>query len=491
MKSKHIPTLVRYSIIGIPIMVVLWNCGGKTETDTPPVNTIPVSWNMPVEVSSNSQVDFAVFGWESFIALNWPADTSYRGKPDTSMKIGTGSPVVWETFRLKEETFYSDAAINPGPWNASAINGQPRRSFAHKSMFRVTKDFDSIPQDAQGGEFNEAAVNVPLIDQDSDYVMFEIAINESEYTYIVDHDYYNGNVQMREVHDSSFVNPPKGDTLVQQQGDSLYYQMAPSMAGLPAFAQYGATEVKTSWRVLPATMPADQVARYYHRTSVIAQPGGGYVTAVVGLVGLHILRLTAFTHNTWYWASFEQVDNVTVSDTAGFTPSFNPGGDTSYTNGYCYGSTCGSTKPATITDSLPANPTPVRVSRYGTIPAYIDSLNDVYQGYLAGTVWEFYQMVGVVNQETGSGSQYPMFPSSPTVYLNVGQMANTTMETYVQNGTNCVTCHAFGTPQFYKGNSADSLYALAEYQIFTFLLGDAATTGASEAIKRKKLQVPK
>jgi hypothetical protein len=491
--KKNISRVIRYAIIIIPFAIFLWNCGDKPTEETVNANAPVISWQVPVEVYDTTQVDYAIFGWQSFIALNWPADTSYRGKPDTKKSIGASSPVVWETFRLKEETFYPDTLINPGPWNASAVNGVQRRSFTTKNMFRAAKSFDTIPADAEGGEFNEAGVDVPLIDQDSNYVMYEIAINESEYTYIVDHNYFNGNVQKREVHAHTFKNPPKGDTLVtrSENGDSLYYQIAPSIAGLPSFAQYGSTEIKASWRILPATMPAEQMQRYYHRTSVIALPGGGYQTAEVGLVGLHILRLSYITRNTWYWASFEQVDNVTVPSGSSFTPSFNPGGNQSYPNGYCYDPSNCALQPAKITDSLPQHPSPVNVSRFAAIPSYIDSLNTIYRALLDGTVWENYQMVGVVNQSVGTfiGPELP-FPANTGIYTNTSLMTNVTLETYMQPNSNCVTCHAYGFPLH---DTIDNAYVDSTSQIFTFLLGDAATTGASSSenkavIRRQRMR---
>lgn len=488
MKKKNISLVIRYAVLSIPVVAFFWNCSDDKTNVLTAGNQPTISWQMPVEVYDTTQVDYAIMGWQSFIALNWPADTTYRGKPDTTKKIGASAPVVWETFKLKEETFYPDTLTDPGPWNAGAVNGVPRRPFAFKSLFRASKSFDTIPSDPQGGEFNEAGVDVPLVDQDSNYIMYEIAINESEYSYIVNHQYYNGNVQKREVHAHTFTNPPKGDTLVtrSENGDSLYYQIAPSIAGLPSFAQYGSTEIKASWRVLPANMSPTQLSRYYHRTSVIALPGGGYGVAEVGLVGLHMLRLSYITRNTWYWATFEQVDNVTVPNGSAFTPTLNPGGNPSYPNGYCYVPTKCDSLPAKITDSLPAHPRPMNVSRFTPIPSYIDSLNTIYQALLAGTVWEYYQMVGVVNQavgpESGYGPQLP-YPANTGIFTNTNSMTNVAMETYVQNVSNCVTCHSFGVPQY---DTIDKAYVYANSQIFTFLLGDAATTGGTSTSENKE-----
>src|ERR1700751_5109248 len=121
MKKKSISSLARYSIACIPVAALLWNCSNNTEPKKETVatarNLSEISWQVPVEVFDTTQVDYAILGWQSFIALNWPADTTYRGKPDMKKNIGAGTPVVWETFRLKEETFYPDSATNPGQWN--------------------------------------------------------------------------------------------------------------------------------------------------------------------------------------------------------------------------------------------------------------------------------------------------------------------------------------------------------------------------------------
>jgi hypothetical protein len=458
-------------IVAAPASLFIWSCSGQSAGSC---NAPSLDWKMPAEVFDTTQENYAKLGWQSFIALNWPADLSYRGKPDTSKSIGDAGVRVWETFRLKEEMILPDAQ-RPDSWNGSGGNGLAARDLTKKSLFRLAKKFDSIPDDPDGGgEFNQAGSGNPLIDQDSNYVMFEIGVNESEYTYVRDHNYYDANVQIQQVHEHSFVNPPKGDTLVQRSGDSLVYQVAPSVASLPAFAQYGATEFKASWRILPAKDKDTKWKRYYHRTATIALPDGSFETQEVGLVGLHILRLTALTGSTWYWATFEQVDNLTPPANGSGEASFHKQGDTSGTaNGYSY-------SPTPIKTTLPANPVPVNVVRITPIPAYIDSLNKSYQQLLAGTVWENYQLVGVVNPALGGNKSFPM-NNATGIYTNVNFMANVTMETYKQkesftksvNFSNCVGCHSLGTPIFQTGNAKDSLYAFANYQIFTFLLSDA------------------
>ena len=58
------------------------------------------------------QAAFDFFSWQSFVALNWPADPQNRGFPNTAATIGGPGPVVWETFNEKYEVFQ---AGNPPP----------------------------------------------------------------------------------------------------------------------------------------------------------------------------------------------------------------------------------------------------------------------------------------------------------------------------------------------------------------------------------------
>ena len=87
-------------IMAIPATLLIWSCSDKADTTSGSGNNPTLTWEMPVEVFDTTQEDYAIMGWQSFIALNWPADLSYRGKPDTSKKIGDAGSRVWETFRL-------------------------------------------------------------------------------------------------------------------------------------------------------------------------------------------------------------------------------------------------------------------------------------------------------------------------------------------------------------------------------------------------------
>ena len=84
--------------------------------------------------------------------------------------------------------------------------------------------------------------------------------------------------------------------------------------------------MKAAWRIL--VTGKDDFSRFYTRQAYYETPDQKIVGPVtLGLVGLHVLRLTPSTGSTWFWASFEQVDNI-VQNVATQTPSFNPGNQT-------------------------------------------------------------------------------------------------------------------------------------------------------------------
>jgi hypothetical protein len=91
------------------------------QTSASAVNFPALSSQLPPDIPAGATItDAAVFAWQEFIALNWPAATqtgvsgsNTRGVPDDSKKFGEDSsgadqanqPVVWETYRGKVETF--------------------------------------------------------------------------------------------------------------------------------------------------------------------------------------------------------------------------------------------------------------------------------------------------------------------------------------------------------------------------------------------------
>ena len=115
-------------------------------TSTPPASsstpgdTLPtLSSTIPLEITANPpfnleslQHDFDVFSWQSFVALNWPANPD--GTPNNNLVIGQqpGGPVVWQSWKESRDIFLPDGA-QPPAWN------QPN------PVPEVCKDIGKIP----------------------------------------------------------------------------------------------------------------------------------------------------------------------------------------------------------------------------------------------------------------------------------------------------------------------------------------------------------
>jgi hypothetical protein len=91
------------------------------------------------------QSDVDVYSWNTFIALNWPANTG-NCQAETSRSILSGAgPVVWETFALDSDVFvaegsqplsYCDPALTEGP---RQFHGQRKVSATLAGNFPVPR----------------------------------------------------------------------------------------------------------------------------------------------------------------------------------------------------------------------------------------------------------------------------------------------------------------------------------------------------------------
>jgi hypothetical protein len=72
-----------------------------------------------------------------------------------------------------------------------------------------------------------------------------------------------------------------------------------------------------------------------------------------------------------------------------------------------------------------------------TYPIYFttDSINDIFQTKLAGTVWANYRLVGTQWFVHGDAPPGDTVPNAPAL------LANTTLETYIQGDASCISCH--------------------------------------------------
>jgi hypothetical protein len=392
-------------------------------------------YTVPKDFALTRQADANCFAWQQFLALNWAAAPGQRGQPDTSVpasQFGEANDqraTVWETYKESDEVFLANAK-DPGPWNSwPKSSGDPTvkvlGGMKSETAPEPELDLSTIGQASPGSPW--------LTAQSGILTLYERRMNEDEYNYIVQNKLYNATVQQ------SFVKSP---------GISLPDGTATSAA----YGSTGAIETKAAWLELPN---AADWPRYKISKAVVSYPGKKPKTVVVGLVGLHIIHKTALGQQ-FIWATFEHRQNV-PSQSQIASKNLKP--PYTYYNPDCNPATdwykCqANANPSTYNGGKNPYDKPIQTVRDTDIPTRANNdvvgLNEwVWANVIAAqnpdSVFLNYELVNTLwsNQNTTipAAARVPL----PTPQLSPGPsqepVANTTMETYVQNLT-CLACHA-------------------------------------------------
>jgi len=378
------------------ILVTTSGCTPGSPTTTGDTNKISNAYaRLPLDIIGESQKAADTFSWQTFIAMNWPADSNNCG-PDTSngrsILSGNG-PVVWETYLSSDQVFVVSPAT-PAAWctggatmanataHANAFAHIPPKvmALAHKTgIYRFVSRISKFPNGL------EEAVGGPLVDQNGRFARYEVHMNQDEYNYIIAKSLWSKAGQ-KQFPDSTVAMP----------------------AGPSGYGPVGAMEFKAAWKILGK---GDDPSRFYKIKAIVynddsGEPSPGPNPVTLGLVGLHIGHKTT-TQGNWVWSTFEQVDNLTTS-------FFNPHCDT-----------CKVNQPVTKTPyvELDSNGNPLnaptqvkRVNPVGDPDA--DGINKYFQSLLKGSVWANYHLVS---------TQWLLFENMFPSFL-----ANSVQETYVQ-----------------------------------------------------------
>ena len=472
----------------ITILVVSPMLGGERRGGIP-----ATGWQIPVDVGGQAtDADWIRLGWESFIALSWPSNSpgpapGRGGEPDKKISItsraAASRPTVWQTYLAPGQVFRENG-LDPGPWNQPALPftsiqdpTDPRKllpvlgGFEEKSIYFLTQNPDF------GLALYDLAITPnPVVDQLGNYVLLEVRLNQREHEYFRATGYYDADRQIEDTDAGRFVFMPTTGA---------------GAPNLPDWARQGAIEIKASWRILDRKK--DIFERYFTTRAAYLKPDGTVSEPVtLGLVGLHILRNTPKSKSTWFWTTFEQVDNVKISerpvptrpDGSPLSASFNPG-PAGREPVYPYGfDTAGRfdykllsnpdahfnpvTEPAMLSkgDVIPRNPPdrPVGCSRVTPIREEVKRANERYQAKLRGTVWQYYEMIDVLYPDPDGISEVLNTDNShwsPKLIVNAPALVNTTMESYLAykystwSLDTCLSCHYDAKPQVTAAEPAD------------------------------------
>jgi hypothetical protein len=341
---------------------------------------------------------FDCYGWQLFVALNWPAKSA--GEPDPGKSFGDPGEyanVVWQSYKSAFEIF---GDTEPTPWGT-------------EKPFELQLNSAVIPE-----TFLKADLQSDhnwLTDQDGEVVRYEIRINKDEFGYIIKNDLWN------------------------QEG--LFKAVTTTGIDLPSqkseFGDVGAIEVKAAWRIIPEARRSYFEQNYKTAHAKVYDPASReWKDRDVALVGMHIIKKTPHSPQ-WVWATFEHKDNAPVEGDPGKDRKwnfFNPDAAPDYTPSY----------KAPPTSSTPRN-RPVQVVRVkqpssddGDVKGINDAMHKLIEGKFPRSVWRNYDLISL---------QWPVKPNNPPnnptpdpraqKVLPSGQprprvLANTSMETYVQ-----------------------------------------------------------
>ena len=388
------------------------------------------------------QREFDLYSWQMFLALNWP--TNNQGQPAPALQNQAFGPPRWTLWHASNSIYQVDGAppracSGPPSVRAMALTRDlskpvsqglaPFSVAAATANPRATRFLGVI---SAVGELNasnlsdiQQAFTGPLIDQNGNFVYYEIMIDPNETSYICDKKLYNINGQVAFNAGGGKVDMPTGN----------YGQ-----------DWSGSFELKLAWKVLSGK---DDPTRFYHMDAYIIDqgPDGKQVEkkVTVGLVGFHIGHKSQSSPQ-WIWSTFEQVDNLDVDNVA--HPSLQP----SFFDPNCWICTVNQ-EPAAVNGVYRKVPT--QAWRAIPIPGDKVALNAQIQAALGkvNSAWQYYQLID---------TQWPTVPKSPATPYNAGLPAsvankpggqptpvfltNITMETYFQYGNQEACKNEEGVP---------------------------------------------
>lgn len=404
--------LVSYSVAGLALAAAAlagWQGSyGRSAASSPP----QLSAALPGDVAAGaSAADIDAFSWQSFVALNWPADG--RGK------IGAAGDnvAVWQFWKQDTDVLVADGQV-PIPWKKPS----PIPPFCTEKAPPGTRILTHYTKGGELGAFLTPG-NGPLIDQNGEYVRFEILVNEAMYDFILANKLYS----------------KAGQAAYDPGGDVAF----PSgmLNGPP-----GAVMLKVAWKILGA---GDDPKRFHQALAYVYDPLAmpSCTLKHVGLVGLHISHKTASAPQ-WIWSTFEHVDNAPQ---AGGTPqppyNFNDGDPANSQRGCELSALC-NVVPAGAWNPNSGTKTPVQVARLKDMTPTAVIQNSAYTAALSAvnpaSVFANYRLIGTqFPSDVTSASDPAGVPLPPF-------LANTTMETFLQGDTpnvssNCAGCHAQAT----------------------------------------------
>jgi hypothetical protein len=462
----HTPLLCRSLWAGL-VPVALGACtvkppGNAGDTAQPPINPVITTCNAtppgvpvtpalltagtpcapvlaaPFNDLDNLQHGFDMYSWLTFIGLNAPREGAAPAPANNA-------PTQWQAWREISDIMLP-GGVRPGAWNSPRVVPEACKAIAGAASLRIVRraglnKAGAAPAEVTS-EVNQPFDSGPLIDRNGNYVRYEILVNEPMFQYIVQNGLYSQQGQQ------SFSGPvvfPSGTVTSGSTGTM------------------GAVVVKAAWKVMG---PGDD-PRQFHITEALAynpasanpKIAASCSKVTLGLVGWHAAHKTA-NEPQWNWSTFEHVSNV-PTDAQVSQGSLRA--HYSFYNPACTSCPVNQPPPRPWNPNIQPFPNGFtsQVTRVTPLTAATVKLNASFQAILAGTAWQYYELVSTQWPTNAQSKTDPTGVPAPTF------LANTTLETYTQGSvpqasSSCMACHNNATDT--TGRAADFTFTLERAQ---------------------------
>jgi hypothetical protein len=266
----------------------------------------------------------AAFGWQAFIALNWPAHPGRRGVPNAPAALGDAGPRVWETLRGRVESYPgTERPFGASPGADYGFDAAPRYRYDPEHTGTPDGTVRACDPSAAAAppplhnldELNQQHVQSGLSPEGTypgQQILIESKVNRAHYVYVASRGWY-GESSMRAARKRT------GDFVRSK----LQAPPAAARADDPADTEYvsfpnGAMELKAAWRRLGAADDPRQYfrsrVRYYREVSgkpCTIDSSGDAGADVWGLIGFHIMYKTP-SAPYFIWATFEHANTIVL-----------------------------------------------------------------------------------------------------------------------------------------------------------------------------------
>lgn len=315
----HQPAAATKQLLVMSAIVLCGACEASAPVLTAPDHFITASppGDIGRDTQSASLREAAIFAWQHFIALSWPARPQARGVADDTRAFGAPGAVVWETMRNKVEA-YPGVGDDPPGFRDDATQQYGYQALPPSYLYSqgAIEPCAGQPVPAQPAWVNLDELNQLFLDD-----FFAGAAPKKSATNSAPR-LVRYNVKTNDVAYAYVVAPPNS---LWKQGAAYasattnYLTVAASNGGTTTLPgpvisfPAGALELKSSWREL--TEAERKSGRFYQATAryyEVLDPGqrtACYREATWGLVGLHIMYKTP-TSPAWVFATFEQADAI-------------------------------------------------------------------------------------------------------------------------------------------------------------------------------------